>query len=256
MASTPRFEVPVQRFASFDGVELAYRTLGEGQPVVLLHGLFSHAEMNWLRWGHAQRIAAEGFQVLMLDFRAHGQSDAPHDPAAYPSDVLALDVEAFVHHLGLGDFSLGGFSLGARTTARLLARGMRPRRAVLAGMGLKGIVDGSARTGWFVNAIERRNEVKRGSDEWLAVQFMKTTGTDPEAAALVLRAHVDTPREALATIDVPTLVVCGAQDRDNGAAQDLVEVLPDATYVEVPGTHMSSVTEKALGEAIATFLVS
>jgi pimeloyl-ACP methyl ester carboxylesterase len=61
-----------------DGVELAYHELGEGRPVVLLHGLFSDAQMNWIKFGHAARIAAEGFRVINPDQRAHGQSAKPH----------------------------------------------------------------------------------------------------------------------------------------------------------------------------------
>jgi pimeloyl-ACP methyl ester carboxylesterase len=53
---------------------------------------------------------------------------------------------------------------------------------------------------------------------------------------------------------MPTLVVCGAEDEDNGSARELAEMLPDATYVEIPGTHMTSVTKPELGEAIARFL--
>ena len=56
--------------------------------------------------------------------------------ALVPTDTLALDVEALVRHLGLADFDLGGYSMGGRAAVRLLARGMRPRRAVVAGMGL------------------------------------------------------------------------------------------------------------------------
>jgi hypothetical protein len=50
------------------------------------------------------------------------------------------------------------------------------------------------------------------------------------------------------------LVLSGAEDHDNGSAQALAELLPDATYVEVPGSHMSAVTKPDLGRAIADFL--
>ena len=53
---------------------------------------------------------------------------------------------------------------------------------------------------------------------------------------------------------MPSATICGAQDDDNGSARDLAARLPDAVYIEVPGTHMSSVTEPAFGEAITTFL--
>ena len=133
MASSP---IEPQFFESFDGVRLAWRETGEGRPVVLLHGLFSNAWTNWIRYGHAAAVATRGFRVVMPDLRAHGSSAAPHDPGAYPNDVLARDGLALVAHLGLTDYDLGGYSLGARTTARMLALRASPRRVILAGMGL------------------------------------------------------------------------------------------------------------------------
>ena len=53
---------------------------------------------------------------------------------------------------------------------------------------------------------------------------------------------------------MPTLVVTGAEDDDNGSAAALAEALPDARFVEIPGNHMSAVTRPELGEAIADFL--
>ncbi|HBQ93435.1 MAG TPA: alpha/beta hydrolase, partial [Erythrobacter sp.] len=67
---------------------------------------------------------AQGFEVLMLDFRVHGDSAAPHDPDSYPSNVLVRDVAALVLHLGLEDYDLGGFSLGARASLHGAAHGV------------------------------------------------------------------------------------------------------------------------------------
>ncbi|MGH6659662.1 MAG: alpha/beta fold hydrolase, partial [Sphingomicrobium sp.] len=80
------------RWTASDGVELAWRELGEGRPVVLLHGLFSDAQMNWINFGTAATVAAAGFRVIMPDHRAHGASGHPHDPAHYPKGVLARDL--------------------------------------------------------------------------------------------------------------------------------------------------------------------
>ena len=55
---------------------------------------------------------------------------------------------------------------------------------------------------------------------------------------------------------MPTLIDCGEQDQDNGSAEELVAALPDARLATIPGTHMSSVTESAFGEAIAAFLTA
>ena len=116
-------------FSSFDGVSLKIHEIGQGRPLILLHGLFSNAQTNWIKFGHADALAEAGFRVIMPDLRAHGDSAAPHDPAAYPADILVKDTEALIAHLGFSDFDLGGFSLGARTTARMLATGTTPGKA-------------------------------------------------------------------------------------------------------------------------------
>jgi len=71
---------------------------------------------------------------------------------------------------------------------------------------------------------------------------------------LLLGSVDDTTVDALEAIVMPTLVVCGADDQDNGSAPALAEALPDATFAEVPGTHMSSVTQRQLGQAMVEFL--
>lgn len=228
---------------------------GEGaRPVLMLHGLFSSAQMNWIKFGHAALLAENGFDPIMPDLRAHGDSAAPHDPSAYPPDVLVEDVFAIVEALGLTDFDLVGFSLGARTAARAVIEGLAPRRLVLAGMGLEGLAGWHKRSAFFIDAIDRYDEIKHGDPAFMARQFMKSQKVDRVAARLLLESVLDIGPEDLASITMPALVVCGEDDRDNGDPQALADALPDARLELVPGHHMSSVTEAALGEAIAAFL--
>jgi pimeloyl-ACP methyl ester carboxylesterase len=241
---------------SFDRTALAVHRVGAGRPVVLLHGLFSSAQMNWIRFGHAAKLAEAGFEAIMPDLRAHGDSAAPHDPAAYPPGVLVRDLEAVVAALGLTEFDLVGFSLGSRTAVGAVVAGLAPRRLVLAGMGLEGLAGWLRRSAFFIDAIDRFAEVLQGDPAYLAVQFMKTMKVDRVAARLLLGAVTDLSPNDLARVTMPTLVVCGDRDEDNGSPQKLVEALPNARLEHVPGTHMSSVTEPALGEAIARFLTA
>jgi len=245
-----------EAIASFDGYELAVHRMGAGRPVVLLHGLFSSAQMNWIRFGHAAKLAAAGFEAIMPDLRAHGDSAKPHDPAAYPPGVLVRDVAAVVEALGLTEFDLVGFSLGARTAAGAVVAGLAPHRLVLAGMGLEGLAGWDRRAAFFIDAIDRFDDVKHGDPAFLAVSFMKTMKIDRTAARLLLGAVSDLSAEDIAAIAPPTLVVCGDKDLDNGSPQKLVDALPNARLHEVPGTHMGSVAEPALGEAIADFLTA
>ncbi|NMW31641.1 alpha/beta fold hydrolase [Altererythrobacter sp. RZ02] len=239
---------------SFDGTELAVHRMGAGRPVLMVHGLFSNAQMNWIKFGHAQKLVDAGCEVIMPDLRAHGDSAAPHDPAAYPDDVLAKDVAAVVEALDLTDFDLVGFSLGARTAARAVIGGLRPSKLVLSGMGLEGLSGWNNRAAFFIDAIDRFDDIKRGDPAFMTVAFMKTMKVDLVAGRLLLQSVADTRPDELAALTMPTMVLCGDQDNDNGSATRLTETLPDAHYVEIPGTHMGSVTEGALGDALVEFL--
>ena len=187
----------IHRWIASDGIELAYHELGEGRPVILLHGLFSDAQMNWIKFGHAERIAAEGFRVIMPDLRAHGASGKPHEPANYPSDVLVRDLRELIAHLGLEQFDLGGFSLGSRTTIDAVSGGVTPGKAVLAGTGVDVLTNWERRCRFFVDAIEHFDDARRGDPYWLSIQFMRTMKVDREAAALLLKALDDHPNPEL-----------------------------------------------------------
>lgn len=241
-------------FTAADGVDLAWHELGRGRPVLLLHGLFSNASTNWIRYGHAAAIAAKGFRVIMPDLRAHGESGKPHDPAHYPPDILADDGLAMVAQLGLEDYDLGGYSLGARTSVRMVARGASPRRLIIGGMGLEGLRSTGLRAAHFRHILTGLGTHRRGSPEWLAEAFLKTTKGDPRALLPLLDSFVDTPIEAIAGMAMPTLVLSGEEDADNGSPRALAELLPEGEYQAVPGGHMSAVIKPELGQAIADFL--
>jgi len=248
-----------EHFASFDGTALAAHIVGEGSPVILLHGLFSSAQMNWIKWGHGERLAAAGFRAIMLDFRVHGDSAAPREPSAYPTGVLVRDVAALAEHLAIapGAFDLVGFSLGARTAIHAVAHGiLEPRRLAICGMGVAGLADWSRRVDHFKRVIDDFDTIRPGDPAYTARTFLKSQGVDRVAARLLLGAMDDFDLAHLANITLPTAVICGDEDHDNGSAVDLAALLPNARYVEVPGGHMNSVIKPELGEAIAAFLGS
>lgn len=243
-------------FAAPDGAELVWYELGEGRPVLLLHGLFSDADTNWIRFGHAAEIADRGFRAIMPDLRAHGRSAKPHDQSSYPPDILVHDGLALIRHLGLQDYDLGGYSLGGRTAARMVIMGAAPRRLIISGMGLRGMLDTGKRAEHFQRILTGLGTHERGSPEWLAEAFLKTTKGDPKALLPLLGSFVDSTEDELRRITVPTLILSGVEDGDNGPANELADLLADGRFVEVPGNHMSAVTKPELGRAIADFLAA
>jgi pimeloyl-ACP methyl ester carboxylesterase len=269
----------ITHYRGSDGADLVYRELGptpgsvagagslsdgkSGRPLVLLHGFLSTATMNWIRYGHAARLAGLGYRVVMPDLRAHGASARSHSADDYPPDVLADDGVSLLEHLGVGglsgggepgDFDLGGYSLGGRTVMRLLVRGVTPGRAIVAGIGLDGMVRASDGGDRFQHILTSLGTFEQGSPEWMVEAFLKTTGGDAAALVHIVETAVDTPVEEIARVTTPTLVVRGAEDSEHASAQELASVLPQGHYMEIPGTHMSAVTKPDLGIAIGEFL--
>lgn len=243
-------------FEGFDGTRLALHRMGAGRPVILLHGLFSSAEVNWIKFGTAAQLAEAGFECLMPDLRAHGQSAAPHDEGAYPPDALAHDLAALVAQEGLADFDLVGFSLGSRTSARGVINGLAPRRLVLAGMGLEGLAGWNSRADFFRAVIDGFGTFRPGDPHYVSQQFLKASGLDRVALRALLGSMADTAPEGLVAITMPTLVLCGDQDNDNGSADRLAAALPNARRATIPGTHMSCVTRPELGRELVSFLTA
>ena len=94
-------------------MKLFFRHMGQGNPVIILHGLLGLSD-NWVSFG---RQLARDFEVFIPDLRNHGQS--PHDPVFnYP--VLAEDIVELINDLKLEKVKMIGHSLGGKI-AMLLA---------------------------------------------------------------------------------------------------------------------------------------
>jgi pimeloyl-ACP methyl ester carboxylesterase len=244
------------RFAGRDGAALACSEAGSGRPLILLHG-FTGSGSHTLKHGPALALARRGYRVIAPDFRGHGSSAKPHDPAAYPPDVLADDTLALIDHLGLsqGEYDLGGYSLGARIAVRVLARGAKPGRAVVAGQGLAKVsgAQGGGANHRMLTALIDGTEIEPDSPDARFAHWITTLGADPQALLHVLNSLVATPEAALRQIMIPTLVAIGDQD-ERSDADRLAACLPDCRFVRVPGDHGSALAAPELTTAMAAFL--
>lgn len=248
-------EIPVRHFQGRDDVPLVYREIGEGRPLILLHGFSSSATHAWVRTGHAEAIAAHGHRVIMPDLRAHGDSAKPHDVACYPRDVLTDDGLALIEHLGLDDYDLGGYSLGGRVVVRMLVRGATPARMIVGGQGIREVKGtGEGAGALFRQMVSGLGTFEPGSREWAAERWLQTIGADPVALLRVLDTLVPTPREAVARGGVPALVVAGRDDERAASAQALAAELPCSTHAVVPGDHVTAAVAPELVVAMTDFL--
>ncbi|WP_036520197.1 3-oxoadipate enol-lactonase [Nocardia sp. 348MFTsu5.1] len=221
------------------------------QTVVLLGSLGSTSAM----WDpQRQALADDGFRVIAMDLRGHG--DSPTPPGPYSVAELADDVIATLDSLGVSAFHVVGLSLGGAvaqqlaisyparvTTLALLCTaakfgepdGWFDRAATVRAQGTAAIADAVVAR-WFTMDLA-------GSDTLLVHAALDmVTGTDDEgyAACCDALAHWDS-RDDLAAIGAPTLAIAGAQDPSTPPAT--LQVLVDGiagSRLEIldPGAHL------------------
>jgi pimeloyl-ACP methyl ester carboxylesterase len=246
----------MQRFAH-DGVEIAFLDEGEGEPIVLVHGFASTAQVNWLHPGWIATLTRAGRRVIALDNRGHGASSKLYDPAAYHTAHMAEDVRALLDHLDLPRADVMGYSMGARITAFFaLAHPSRLRRAVLGGLGIR-LVDGVGLPESIAEALEAPS-LAQVSDPTghMFRSFAEQTRSDLKALAACIRGSRQTlTRDEVAAIRAPVLVAVGTKDTIAGSAHELAALLPSGVPLDIPGRdHMLAVGDKVFKSAALDFL--
>jgi pimeloyl-ACP methyl ester carboxylesterase len=116
------------------GVKIHYVVEGQGEPVVLIHGLHSSAALNWRANGVIEDLARD-HQVIAFDLPGHGQSDKPEGDDAYGLQLVE-DVVLLLDHLKVKKAHVVGYSIGGMIAMKLLAKHPeRVKSALIGGMG-------------------------------------------------------------------------------------------------------------------------
>lgn len=255
----------MEKFASFDGVQIAYLDLpGDPDadqsrpPVVLHHGFAADTHSNWRRPQVLAALLATGRRVISIDARGHGQSDKPHDPAAYDSPAMASDLVALFDHLGLDRVDLVGYSMGGFVSLKTATHDGRLRSLVLGGIGA-GALPGQGRIGppipvdLVAGALEA-DEPPTDNPAGAGFRMLAdVTGADRLALAAVVRANAHHV-ESLGGVTCPTLVLAGDNDPLVAGVEQLVEALPNARFVALVGDHLGVVGTPEFSAAIVAFL--
>jgi esterase len=98
---------------------------GEGQPLIILHGLFGMSD-NWTT--HAKLFASKGWQVHAVDQRNHGRS--PH-MTEHSYEAMAADLEAYIDAHQLEKPVILGHSMGGKTVMNFAVRSPKQIRAAI-----------------------------------------------------------------------------------------------------------------------------
>lgn len=116
-AGPPALSAAPDRFITNGSVRIRYREIGQGRPVVLLHGYTDRLEM----WAGVADSLALDRRVIVPDVRGFGASDKPTGPAAYGA-AMTRDVVALLDALGIAQVDLVGYSMGALISTDLAVR--------------------------------------------------------------------------------------------------------------------------------------
>jgi pimeloyl-ACP methyl ester carboxylesterase len=246
----------MQTFNS-NGVRIAYTDEGAGDPIVLIHGFASSIKDNWIDPSWVTFLTQNGFRVICVDNRGHGQSEKLYEVAAYAAPLMAEDVRGLLDHLGIARADVMGYSMGARITAFLaLAYPDRVRSAIFGGLG-GNMVRPMAGTGPIAAALlaESIDDVTNATARTFRA-FAEKTGGDLKALAACIRGARDPiSREAVATLRCPVLVVTGSEDVIGGKAEELAALIPGGEALTVPRRdHMRTVGDRVYKEGVLAFL--
>jgi len=254
------------QFFDADGVRIRYVDVGEGDPVILLHGFALGVEMNWAATGLLESLSGE-FRLIALDLRGHGKSDKPDESDGYGPEFVN-DVLRLMDHLGIGQAYVVGYSMGGRIALKLLTEHPeRVRAAVLGGSGwappgtppppeirgwipgLQAVVEGEG----SVTEVLWQPGWPEPPPEWRAALNANDAGA--LAAVLLSLDELSVFEAALRDSLVPILVVVGEDDFARPDVDALAAVRPDVTVVLLPGSnHATALVDPGLEQAVLSFL--
>jgi len=240
-----------------DDVEIAYEVHGEGEPILLIHGFASNGKVNWGSTGWIELLTKAARQAIVIDNRGHGKSAKLHDPERYSAREMALDSSRLIAYLGHERVDIMGYSMGARLTALLgIHHPEQARSLIIAGLAAN-MVKGVPGSEEVVAALRAPSLARAKGKQGRAFRaFAEQTKSDLEALAACMSSHrVLISEEDLATIKAPALVIAGEDDTIAGPVEPLVDAIPGAEGVVLPGRdHMKAVGDKTYKLSVLDFL--
>lgn len=213
-----------------NGVDLHYVKVGQGRPVILLHG---NGEDHHLFQTQIRQLSQAGYCVYAPDSRGHGAN--PPLPE-YHFDDMAEDIYAFIRALGLKQPALYGHSDGG--IIALLLELHHP--GTLGAMAVSGT--NLSPEGVLPSLLEEFSEIVRKEP-------------NPLITLMLTEPHIDP--EALREIRIPVLVTAGENDLILREETDrIASMLPRATLIIVPGADHGSYIEgsEIMGKLLISFL--
>lgn len=251
-----------ESFVADDGIRVSFYRWGIDDrrvPVALHHGFAANTEANWVSTGVVAALLKAGRSVISIDARGHGRSDKPHDAIHYGEARMAQDLRDLFDQLGIGEFDLFGYSMGAIVSLIVASEDTRVRRLIVAGIG-----EGVLATGGVDLRVMDRNAVVAAllTDEPATITapgvaafraFAQANGSDLKALAAQASRMFDQTIN-LKRIAANTLVLAGEKDALAVHPQRLAAAIPRGQSITVPGDHLGAVAQPKFIETAINFL--
>ncbi len=236
-------------FTSFDSTKIYYETHGNGFPVLLVHGFIVNSS-SWKKTALFDSLVSAGNKVILIDLRGNGKSGKPHNEEAYQYDAETKDIMLLIKYLNIYKYDVVGYSRGSIITARLLVWDKKIHKAVLGGMGADFTDPNWPRRIQLYQALAYDTVASLHG----MIQYVQQSGLDQQALALLQKYQPSTPKEVLAKIKEPVLVIHGDSDMVNGSADELAMIFPKAQKVVIPGDHNHASQTREFAAAVMAFL--
>jgi pimeloyl-ACP methyl ester carboxylesterase len=254
----------MNRFASFDGLEIAYHEWGSQSatpPVFLHHGFVADANSNWVFPGIVDALVAAGRWVIGIDARGHGSSEKPHDPTRYGFAAMSRDLITLFDIIGTAEVDLVGYSMGAMASVVTSTRDPRIRRLVVGGIGssiveLGGLESRVVPAEDVIGALLTEDPAVIENPNARGFRMLADAlGSDRDALAAVLRAgrKIEGPIP-LAEIMADTLVLVGRDDALATKPEVLAAAIPGARLQLVEGDHLTALQDPVYAPTVVGFL--
>jgi 3-oxoadipate enol-lactonase len=253
-----------------------YVELGQGQPVVLLHGI-GNSGRAWIP--QVAPLVEAGFRVIVPDHAGHGASARVDAPLKI--EDLARDVIALLDHLAVERAAVVGLSLGGLIAIELaLTEAARVERLVLANSFPSTATDAfrALAEQWASTFRSEDGPVRRFEGAWpfnVSASFRASEAATPiwqtwhaiaatsdgESLARIAQGIVGYDASSrLANIAKPVLVISGSDDciSPPSIGEKMSTQIPGARFVEIPGAaHISNIDSAlSFNKELITFLCS
>ncbi len=152
-------------------MNLYYKELGTGKPLVILHGLFGSLD-NWQT--HAKRLS-DYFRVILVDQRNHGHSNWSNE---FSYELLAADLKELTDQLGLKNFYLMGHSMGGKTAMTFVQNfENRVEKLIVVDIGIKQYPMHHKEILLGIHTVSSSDMSSRSEAEKLLIPFVPDFGT-------------------------------------------------------------------------------